>query len=62
MSLSRQLIILIAVLVLLLFAGTFAISVNNMRAYLESQLASHAQDAATSLGPVSYTHLTLPTS
>ncbi len=57
MSLSRQLILLIAVLVLLLFAGTFAISINNMRAYLESQLASHAQDAATSLGLSATTHV-----
>lgn len=57
MSLSRQLIILIALLVLLLFAGTFAISINNMRAYLESQLASHAQDAATSLGLSATTHV-----
>lgn len=50
MRLSRQLLLLLVVLVVLLFGGTFAISVNNTRAYLESQLASHAQDAATSLG------------
>jgi diguanylate cyclase (GGDEF)-like protein len=50
MRLSRQLLLLLVVLVVLLFVGTFAISVNNTRAYLESQLASHAQDAATSLG------------
>ncbi|MES9994052.1 MAG: EAL domain-containing protein [Candidatus Thiodiazotropha sp.] len=50
MTLSRQLIILITVLLVLVFAGTFFISVQNTRAYLESQLESHAQDAATSLG------------
>jgi diguanylate cyclase (GGDEF)-like protein len=50
MTLSRQLIILITVLLVLVFAGTFFISVQNTRAYLESQLESHAQDTATSLG------------
>ncbi|MEW8586281.1 MAG: LapD/MoxY N-terminal periplasmic domain-containing protein, partial [Candidatus Thiodiazotropha sp.] len=50
MTLSRQLIILITVLLVLVFTGTFFISVQNTRAYLESQLESHAQDAATSLG------------
>ncbi|VAX07954.1 GGDEF and EAL domain proteins [hydrothermal vent metagenome] len=41
---------LLAVLLLLVFTGTFFISVQNSRAYLEVQLQSHAQDAATSLG------------
>lgn len=50
MTLSRQLVILIVVLLMLVFAGTFLISVQNARAYLEAQLESHAQDAATSLG------------
>ncbi|MES9905220.1 MAG: LapD/MoxY N-terminal periplasmic domain-containing protein, partial [Sedimenticola sp.] len=50
MTLSKQLIILIAALLLLVFVGTFLISVDNTRDYLEKQLASHAQDAATSLG------------
>ena len=50
MTLSRQLIILVTALVGLLFIGSLAISVYNTRDYLESQLASHAQDAATSLG------------
>ncbi|MGD9170063.1 MAG: EAL domain-containing protein [Candidatus Thiodiazotropha sp.] len=50
MTLSRQLIILITMLLVLVFAGTFYISVQNTRAYLESQLESHAQDTATSLG------------
>jgi diguanylate cyclase (GGDEF)-like protein len=50
MTLSKQLILLVSALVLLLFVGTFFISAANTRDYLESQLASHAQDAATSLG------------
>jgi diguanylate cyclase (GGDEF)-like protein len=50
MTLSRQLVILITVLLVLVFVGTFFISVQNTRAYLESQLESHAQDTATSLG------------
>lgn len=50
MTLSRQLVILVVVLLTLVFVGTFLISVQNARAYLEAQLESHAQDAATSLG------------
>ncbi|MCG8426109.1 MAG: hypothetical protein MI754_01980, partial [Chromatiales bacterium] len=50
MTLSRQLLILIIVLLTLVFAGTFYISMQNSRNYLEEQLESHAQDAATSLG------------
>ena len=57
MTLSRQLILLIAGLVILLFAGTLAISVHHSRSYLESQLASHAQDAATSLGLSATSHV-----
>lgn len=57
MTLARQLTILIAVLVSLLFLGTFAISVMNTRDYLESQLGSHAQDAATSLGLSATAHV-----
>lgn len=57
MKLSRQLIILFAGLILLLFIGTVAISVNNTRGYLETQLASHAQDAATSLGLSATSHV-----
>jgi len=48
---------LVALLVALLFLGTFAISVHNARNYLESQLASHAQDAATSLGLSATAHV-----
>lgn len=57
MTLSKQLVILIAVLLLMVFVGTFLISVNNTRDYLEKQLASHAQDAATSLGLSISSHL-----
>ncbi|MDJ0739140.1 MAG: EAL domain-containing protein [Gammaproteobacteria bacterium] len=57
MTLARQLMILIVVLVGVLFVGTLAISVQNARAYLDSQLASHAQDAATSLGLSATAHV-----
>ncbi len=57
MTLSRQLFLLIVGLVILLFAGTLAISVHNSRDYLESQLGSHAQDAATSLGLSATSHV-----
>ncbi len=50
MTLSRQLIALVVLLLLLVFIGTFVISVRNTQSYLETQLVSHAQDAATSLG------------
>lgn len=57
MTLSRQLIALVLVLLLLVFVGTFFISVQNTRTYLEAQLQSHAQDTATSLGLSISTHL-----
>jgi diguanylate cyclase (GGDEF)-like protein len=50
MSLSKQLISLIAILLMLVFFGTVGISVQNTRDYLTQQLQSHAQDTATSLG------------
>jgi diguanylate cyclase (GGDEF)-like protein len=50
MTLFRQLIIIITILFLVVFAGAFVVSVNNTRAFLSSQLQSHARDAATSLG------------
>jgi diguanylate cyclase (GGDEF)-like protein len=58
MTLSRQLAALIIALLLLVFAGTFLISVHNTRDYLEKQLESHAQDAATSLGLSISSHMT----
>lgn len=50
MTLLRQLILVIVTLFFLLFAGTFAINVNNTRAYLNNQLKTISQDMATSLG------------
>lgn len=50
MSLSRQFISLIIVLLLLVFVGTLTISTRNTQAYLNQQLLSNAQDTATSLG------------
>ncbi len=57
MTLSRRLALLVVVLLLLVFLGTFFTSVRNTRDYLQTQLASHAQDAATSLGLSISTHL-----
>lgn len=50
MTLSRQLTLIILIMFLLVFIGTFTISINNTRHYLINQLESHAQDTATSLG------------
>lgn len=50
MTLLRQLVLIIVTLFVLLFAGTFAISVSNTRDYLSSQLQTISQDTATSLG------------
>jgi diguanylate cyclase (GGDEF)-like protein len=50
MTLIRQLILVIVSLFILLFAGTFTITVNNTQKYLSSQLQTIAQDTATSLG------------
>lgn len=50
MTLRHQLIIIFTLLLLCVFGGSLAISVNNTRAYLGEQLQSHAQDTATSLG------------
>jgi len=50
MTLLRQLIIVIVTLFLLLFAGTFAINVNNTRDFLSNQLQTISQDMATTLG------------
>ena len=50
MSLSKQLLILISVLFLIVFSVNFVLSVNNIRSYLEGESKTHAQDTATSLG------------
>jgi len=50
MTLSKQLVALICVLVILLFAGNFVISLRDTQVYLNKQLASVAADAAIVLG------------
>lgn len=50
MPLSRQLLIIFLLIFSLVFAGTFAISINNTRNYLLQRMESHAQDTATMLG------------
>ncbi|HRX70720.1 MAG: EAL domain-containing protein [Candidatus Competibacteraceae bacterium] len=50
MSLSRQLLLLISVLFLLIFSGNFIASVNKIRDYLQTEAKVHAQNTATSLG------------
>jgi len=50
MSLSKQLLILISALFLIIFSVNFLLSVNNIRSYLEGESQIHAQDTATSLG------------
>jgi diguanylate cyclase (GGDEF)-like protein len=50
MSLYRQLILFTLVLFLVLFSGTWFARLSTTRAFLTSQLESHAQDTATSLG------------
>ena len=50
MTLYKQIAISIILLFILGFLGTVIISTNNLRTFLVSQLESHAQDTATSLG------------
>jgi len=50
MSLSKQLLILISALFLMIFSVNFVLSFNNIKSYLEGEAAVHAQDTATSLG------------
>lgn len=50
MTLLKQLSILIIALFIVLFAGTFTLSVQNTRSYLNNQLKTISQDTATSLG------------
>lgn len=49
MTLLRQLILILSLMFVLVFAGTFGVTVDNTRRYLATQLESHAQDTATSL-------------
>jgi len=50
MKLSTQLSTSLAVFLVLVFAGSFVINVKLTREYVNEQLATHAQDTATSLG------------
>ena len=50
MSLWKQLCIVISLLFVFVFSGTFVISVNSMYVFLTTQMSSHAQDTASSLG------------
>ena len=50
MTLYRQIAISIILLLILGFLGSMIISTNNLRTFLVTQLESHAQDTATSLG------------
>nr|WP_113867236.1 EAL domain-containing protein [Brenneria salicis]NMN90857.1 diguanylate cyclase (GGDEF)-like protein [Brenneria salicis ATCC 15712 = DSM 30166]RBP61562.1 diguanylate cyclase/phosphodiesterase [Brenneria salicis ATCC 15712 = DSM 30166]RLM30371.1 hypothetical protein BHG07_10870 [Brenneria salicis ATCC 15712 = DSM 30166] len=50
MSLYKQLLIAICLFVLIIFSGSFFVSLENSREHSNNQLQSHAQDAATALG------------
>lgn len=50
MSLSKQLYLGLTLVLTLVFFSSLWINVDNTRHYINSQLASHAQDTATSLG------------
>ena len=50
MSLSKQLLILISALFVLIFGVNLGLSIKNTKTYLENESISHAQDTATSLG------------
>ncbi len=50
MTLYRQIVIIIAIVLSLIFSGVFWINIKTTRNYLQEQLDSHAQDTATSLG------------
>lgn len=50
MALSKQLLILVSMLFLLIFGVNLGLSIKNTKTYLESESLSHAQDTATSLG------------
>ena len=50
MTLSKQLVLLISLMFLMIFAINFYTSITNIRGYLEIESEIHAQDTATSLG------------
>ena len=57
MTLTKQLVLLILALMTFVFIGSYVITLNNTKTYLEAQLESHAQDASTSLGLSITTHM-----
>lgn len=50
MTLLKQLLAMIVLLSVMLFTGTFTLSIQNTRSYLNNQLRTISQDTATSLG------------
>jgi len=50
MSLSKQLLILIALIFFIIFSVNFVLSMGNIKSYLEVESEFHVQDTATSLG------------
>ena len=50
MTLYKQIELMVVVLSILMFLGTAVINIHDTRNYLATQLESHAQDTATSLG------------
>jgi len=50
MSLSKQLLILVAIIFFIVSAVNFVLSIGNIKSYLEIESEIHAQDTATSLG------------
>ena len=50
MSLSKQLLVLLTLIFLIVFSVNFIMSMNNIRSYLQGESEVHVQDTATSLG------------
>ncbi len=50
MSLSKQLLILITLIFIIIFSVNFVLSIGNIKSYLEVESEIHVQDTATSLG------------
>lgn len=60
MSLVKQLVLAIGLILAIAFAGSFAINLQHSRAQLEAQLQSHADDAASALALSLSPHLVDP--
>ncbi|MBN2866077.1 MAG: EAL domain-containing protein [Thiotrichales bacterium] len=50
MSLTKQMILFISAMLMILLLGTFGLNLSNTKTFLQNQLQTHAQDTATSLG------------